>query len=188
MILPPAFQDWFARQGWQPHPHQLALLAAEGDSLLIAPTGGGKTLAGFLPSLVRLARECRPLRRLDTLYISPLKALSTDVARNLERPIRELDLPVTTFVRTGDTPANRRDMPDADFINIVLGSLDDPDDVRPVRQSGVEARVPWFLHLPDLPGSETDEPGPEAAERHLALLASNHQHPDYDTEHWPLEE
>lgn len=79
------------------------------------------------------------------------------------------------------------DMPDADFINIVLGSLDDPDDVRPVRQSGVEARVPWFSHLPDLPGSETDKPGPASA-RHLALLASNHQHPDYDTEHWPLEE
>lgn len=79
------------------------------------------------------------------------------------------------------------DIPEADFINIVLGSLDDPDDVRPVRQSGVEARVPWFSHLPDLPGSETDKPGPASA-RHLALLASNHQHPDYDTEHWPLEE
>ncbi len=53
--LPPRFQDWFARQGWQPHPHQLDLLAAQGDTLLIAPTGGGKTLAGFLPTLAELA-------------------------------------------------------------------------------------------------------------------------------------
>ena len=54
--LPPAFADWFARRGWEPHPHQLALLARAGDpaTVLIAPTGGGKTLAGFLPSLIAL--------------------------------------------------------------------------------------------------------------------------------------
>ena len=57
MTLPPEFQDWFAAQGWQPHPHQLDLLAAQGDTLLIAPTGGGKTLAGFLPTLVELSGE-----------------------------------------------------------------------------------------------------------------------------------
>ena len=106
MILPPAFQDWFARQGWQPHPHQLALLAATGDSLLIAPTGGGKTLAGFLPSLVELAEGGHD--GLHTLYVSPLKALAVDIHRNLEVPVAEMNLPIRIETRTGDTPQSKR--------------------------------------------------------------------------------
>ncbi|MCV2448696.1 ligase-associated DNA damage response DEXH box helicase [Paracoccus sp. DMF] len=117
MILPELFHDWFARQGWQPHPHQLALLAAQGDSLLIAPTGGGKTLAGFLPSLVELApvagsdgylenRESR--KGLHTLYVSPLKALTADIARNLGRPVAELGLGIRVEDRTGDTGQTQR--------------------------------------------------------------------------------
>lgn len=56
-ILPPRLADWFQSKGWSPHPHQLAMLArADAPSLLlIAPTGGGKTLAGFLPTLADLA-------------------------------------------------------------------------------------------------------------------------------------
>ena len=81
--------------------------AAAGESvLLIAPTGGGKTLAGFLPSLVDLAANPRP--GLHTLYVSPLKALATDIARNLTRPVQEMGLPISIEARTGDTPANRR--------------------------------------------------------------------------------
>ena len=78
-----------------------------GDTLLIAPTGGGKTLGGFLPSLVELA-ERGPTGRLHTLYVSPLKALTTDIARNLTRPVEEMGLPVRIETRTGDTPQNRR--------------------------------------------------------------------------------
>jgi ATP-dependent Lhr-like helicase len=74
--------------------------------LLIAPTGGGKTLAGFLPSLVDLAHHPRP--GLHTIYISPLKALATDIARNLTGPVQDMGLPITVEARTGDTPANRR--------------------------------------------------------------------------------
>ncbi|TBN40340.1 ligase-associated DNA damage response DEXH box helicase [Paracoccus subflavus] len=105
MTLPPQFQDWFARQGWQPHPHQLDLLEAQGDTLLIAPTGGGKTLAGFLPSLVAL-RDGHD--GLHTLYVSPLKALTADIARNLARPVAELTLPIRVEDRTGDTRSSQR--------------------------------------------------------------------------------
>ena len=110
-MLPPLFQDWFARRGWQPRDHQLALLdhAAGGRNvLLVAPTGGGKTLAGFLPSLVDLAQKSRRTQALHTLYISPLKALAVDVARNLETPVAEMGLAVKVEARTGDTPAARR--------------------------------------------------------------------------------
>ena len=77
--------------------------------LLIAPTGAGKTLAGFLPSLIDLAE--RPKRKpgeayrgIHTLYISPLKALAVDIERNLGKPVAEMGLPITIETRTGDTP------------------------------------------------------------------------------------
>jgi len=102
--LPDVFSRWFASRGWRPREHQLALLAkarAGRSALLIAPTGGGKTLAGFLPTLVELSERSGHARNLKstgrtlvrqqglhTLYISPLKALAVDIARNLEIPVR----------------------------------------------------------------------------------------------------
>ncbi|MEH2708901.1 ligase-associated DNA damage response DEXH box helicase [Bradyrhizobium elkanii] len=183
-LLPRRFRDWFASRGWSPREHQLALLAKareQRSALLIAPTGAGKTLAGFLPTLVELSGEGQdragklvphprspppPLRRrstsegwrervtplapndtaypspqpspargegalaasateprknlistgrgvrrsggLHTLYISPLKALAVDIARNLETPVAEMGLPIRIETRTGDTPVSRR--------------------------------------------------------------------------------
>jgi len=112
--LPEPFAGWFAGRGWTPRPHQMALVeAAEAgrSALLVAPTGGGKTLAGFLPSLIELARDPRPegSGALHTLYVSPLKALAVDIARNLDAPVREMGLEVRHEVRTGDTPQSRRD-------------------------------------------------------------------------------
>jgi ATP-dependent Lhr-like helicase len=75
--------------------------------LLISPTGGGKTLAGFLPSLAELA-DGHSLPGIHTLYVSPLKALAVDIARNLEAPVSEMGLPVSIETRTGDTPHSRR--------------------------------------------------------------------------------
>ena len=101
--LPARFAAWFESRGWQPHAHQLEMLqaAAEGAScLLIAPTGGGKTLAGFLPSLVELA-EAGGGRGIHTLYVSPLKALTTDIARNLAAPIAEMALAIRCETWTG---------------------------------------------------------------------------------------
>lgn len=77
--------------------------------MLIAPTGGGKTLAGFLPSLADLSDRTKANEnRLHTLYISPLKALAVDIARNVETPVREMGLDINIETRTGDTPAARR--------------------------------------------------------------------------------
>jgi ATP-dependent helicase Lhr and Lhr-like helicase len=181
--LPEIFLRWFESRGWSPREHQLALLAKARDdrsALLIAPTGAGKTLAGFLPTLVELSssflvrssplpprsggegsgvgglstrssvggeiaeapptpdpsppratrvgggekraaaarasrqeftstgRGVQRSRGLHTLYISPLKALAVDIARNLETPIAQMNLPIKVETRTGDTPVSRR--------------------------------------------------------------------------------
>lgn len=110
MSLPQRFLDWFASRGWAPRAHQLAVLdhARAGDSvLLISPTGGGKTLAGFLPSLTELAGTGER-HGIHTLYVSPLKALAVDIARNLEAPVAEMGLPISIETRTGDTPHHKR--------------------------------------------------------------------------------
>ncbi|MEM8743327.1 MAG: ligase-associated DNA damage response DEXH box helicase [Pseudomonadota bacterium] len=111
-VLPERFAKWFSGRGWHPRPHQLALLKhaiARQSALLIAPTGGGKTLAGFLPSLVELVSDNGAGRRaIHTLYISPLKALAVDVARNLQAPVDDLGLDISLETRTGDTPQSRR--------------------------------------------------------------------------------
>ncbi|MGE0766267.1 MAG: ligase-associated DNA damage response DEXH box helicase [Hyphomicrobiaceae bacterium] len=112
--LPKPVADWFRSRGWTPRSHQIALLEQarkKRSTLLIAPTGAGKTLAGFLPSLVA-ASEAQPIERrgagLKTLYVSPLKALAVDIARNLTHPIAEMGLPLRVETRTGDTPQSRR--------------------------------------------------------------------------------
>ncbi len=140
VLLPEKFAQWFASRGWTPRRHQLELLAkARGGRsvLLIAPTGGGKTLAGFLPSLVELSTPAvaasgerkklvslgRSVRReggLHTLYISPLKALAVDIARNLETPVAEMNLPIRIETRTGDTPTSKRQRQRRDPPEILL--------------------------------------------------------------------
>jgi ATP-dependent Lhr-like helicase len=122
--LPEPFAGWFAARGWQARAHQLALTEAAlgGESaLLIAPTGGGKTLAGFLASLIELSDKGRRsntgIPALHTLYISPLKALAVDVQRNLMAPVGDMGLNIRIETRTGDTPAHvrqrqRRNPPD----------------------------------------------------------------------------
>ncbi|MBU1176185.1 MAG: ligase-associated DNA damage response DEXH box helicase [Alphaproteobacteria bacterium] len=109
MTIPDPIASWFAARGWAPRAHQLAVLEAHRrrcSVLLIAPTGAGKTLAGFLPTLTDLVDA--PAEGLHTLYISPLKALAVDVARNLLTPIGEMGLPIRVETRTGDTPQHKR--------------------------------------------------------------------------------
>lgn len=119
-VLPAPFTDWFTARGWQIHPHQQALYdrANAPALLLVAPTGGGKTLAGFLPSLAELAEGDRT--GLHTLYISPLKALAADIRRNLTTPVTEMDLPIRIEDRTGDTSYTKRRRQRADPPHILL--------------------------------------------------------------------
>lgn len=132
---------WLAARGWHWHRHQIEVLEqarAGKDVLLMAPTGAGKTLSGFLPSMVDLTVPRPPhpdplpvgergldshrpapsppreegrgegVKRLHTLYISPLKALAVDVHRNVTKPIEECSLPIEVETRTGDTSAAKR--------------------------------------------------------------------------------
>jgi len=114
-VLPPELDQWFSRRGWRLRRHQAEMLtvAAQGrHALLVADTGAGKTLGGFLPSLAafcpsQLGGAAQP-DGLHTLYVSPLKALAHDVQRNLLTPVAELDLPMRVEVRSGDTPSDRK--------------------------------------------------------------------------------
>ncbi len=108
--LPAVFQAWFEGKGWQLRRHQAQLIqagAAKQHALLMAPTGAGKTLAGFLPSLIDL--HARPFDGLHTLYISPLKALAADIERNLVEPIAGMGLQLSVGTRTGDTRQAERE-------------------------------------------------------------------------------
>ena len=103
-FLPAAIEGWFTARGWAVRPHQRAMLEADlagQDALLVSATGSGKSLAGFLPSLVELVETAH--EGLHTLYVSPLKALTNDIERNIATPIAEMGLPITIESRTGDT-------------------------------------------------------------------------------------
>ncbi len=118
--LPPQIEGWFSSRGWSIHPHQRDMLSLSDQpcQLLIAPTGGGKTMAGFLPTLAELTDGAH--KGLHTLYISPLKALAADIKRNLTGPIEEMGLPIRVEDRTGDTPASRKKRQRADPPHILL--------------------------------------------------------------------
>ena len=113
--LPASLTNWFAGRGWRVRRHQHDMLAAADagrHALLVADTGAGKTLAGFLPTLAAFSSErlgnAPPGDGLHTLYVSPLKALAHDVQRNLMVPIADLGLPIRVETRSGDTPSDRK--------------------------------------------------------------------------------
>ena len=103
--LPKKFKNWIETKNWSLRPHQVEVLnnSKRQSQLLIAPTGSGKTLSGFLPTLIEL--ESLEFSGLHTIYVSPLKALATDIKRNLMVPIEEIGLNIRVEDRTGDTKA-----------------------------------------------------------------------------------
>src|SRR5437660_6213967 len=124
MQFHPIIQEWFRRSFVQPtETQELAWteINAGGDVLISAPTGSGKTLAAFLSCLDRLVRSALTGSLPDetsAVYVSPLKALSNDIQKNLERPLQEIAalaaekgllMPaIRVALRTGDTPASER--------------------------------------------------------------------------------
>jgi ATP-dependent helicase Lhr and Lhr-like helicase len=120
----PLIQRWFGERFGSPtDPQALGwpLIAAGHDTLVSAPTGSGKTLAALLICIDRLVRAARAGTLADetqVVYVSPLKALSNDVHRNLESPLAEIAalaeregfplMPIRTALRTGDTPMLER--------------------------------------------------------------------------------
>jgi len=111
--LPPEIEAWFAGRGWRVRRHQAEMHEASEagrHALLVADTGAGKTLAGFLPTLAAFcpSRGEIPGEGLHTLYVSPLKALAHDVQRNLVAPVEEIGLPIRIETRSGDTPSDRK--------------------------------------------------------------------------------
>src|SRR6188508_2889131 len=112
-LVPPELEAWFTGRGWRVRRHQAEMLAASDagrHALLVADTGAGKTLAGFLPTLAAFcpSRGPPPEDGLHTLYVSPLKALAHDVQRNLVTPVEEIGLPIRIETRSGDTPSDRK--------------------------------------------------------------------------------
>jgi ATP-dependent Lhr-like helicase len=127
MAIPHELQDWFATRGWRVRRHQAEMLEAADagrDALLVADTGAGKTLAGFLPTLAAFCPSrldgAAPPAGLQTLYVSPLKALAHDVQRNLVTPVEEMGLPITIETRSGDTPSDRKQRQRARPPNVLL--------------------------------------------------------------------
>ncbi|WP_420586430.1 ligase-associated DNA damage response DEXH box helicase [Ruegeria sp.] len=118
--IPGRITDWFASKGWSIHPHQQDMFdrASDPATLLIAPTGGGKTMAGFLPTLAELAEQDHA--GLHTIYVSPLKALAADIRRNLRGPADEIGLPIRIEDRTGDTSATQKKRQRVDPPHILL--------------------------------------------------------------------
>jgi ATP-dependent Lhr-like helicase len=105
-------RKWFQASFEAPTPAQAAgwpAIASGEHTLICAPTGSGKTLAAFLWGIDKLSREPERLGQgVRIVYISPLKALSYDIERNLRAPLQGVGAPISVALRTGDTPQSER--------------------------------------------------------------------------------
>lgn len=127
-VTPPIFKQWFVSRDWKIRPYQQKMISAfakQQSNLLIAPTGAGKTLSGFLPCLIDIYKRLKAGQTnkqigLHTLYVSPLKALTYDINRNLELPIQEMSLNIKVGARTGDTSSYQRQQQRKSPPNILL--------------------------------------------------------------------
>lgn len=127
-IIPALFKQWFAQREWKIRPYQHSMVRAFANNqsnLLIAPTGAGKTLSGFLPCLIdlyKLVESGQSAKQigLHTLYVSPLKALTYDINRNLEMPIADMQLDIKVASRTGDTSSYQRQQQRKNPPNVLL--------------------------------------------------------------------
>lgn len=127
--------------------------------------------------------HCRMCQKAAGNYFLPLAAATCEgfkLTRGEPKWFSSSDLVRRGFCGACGTPLFYH-ISDADFINITLGSLDDPQTVKPVMQSNLDSKMVWFHALDGLPV----EPEPETTDRENRIAASNRQHPDHDTSHWP---
>ncbi|HEU4944000.1 MAG TPA: DEAD/DEAH box helicase, partial [Solirubrobacterales bacterium] len=107
----PEVRRWFESSFEGPTPAQTggwAAISGGANALICAPTGSGKTLAAFLWGIDKLARTAELGQGVKIVYVSPLKALSYDIERNLRAPLRGIGADVSVAIRTGDTPQRER--------------------------------------------------------------------------------
>ncbi|WP_429924841.1 GFA family protein [Agrobacterium vitis] len=127
--------------------------------------------------------HCRMCQKASGNYFLPLGSVSRDLfqlTRGTPQWFQSSDLVRRGFCAACGTPLFF-DIPEADFINITLGSLDDPASVKPVEQANLDSKMPWFAALDTLPVEAS-----EANADWLAKVAgATHQHPDHDTSEWP---
>ena len=127
--------------------------------------------------------HCRMCQKASGNYFMPLaSARRSEFALTRGEPawFHSSDLVRRGFCAACGTPLFY-DIPEADTINLVLGTLDDPEAVKPVAQSNTGRKMAWFHEFDHLP----IEPDEETPDRENAVAASNHQHPDHDTAVWP---
>lgn len=131
--------------------------------------------------------HCRMCQKAFGSYFAPLAGVPLEdfeVTRGTIAVFRSSDPVERGFCRDCGTPLTYRNLKAA-HISIALGSLDHPERVKPTGQFGTEACMPWFAELADLPGARTEDDG--ASDLLSDIRRSNRQHPDHDTDHWPME-
>jgi hypothetical protein len=128
--------------------------------------------------------HCRMCQKAFGSYFAPLAGVNREafeITRGTLATFRSSDLAERGFCAACGTPLTFRFI-DSTRISISLGSLDEPEKIQPAIQVGIEARMPWFAELADMPGETTAADGDPRIEE---IRRSNHQHPDHDTKSWP---
>ena len=134
--------------------------------------------------------HCRMCQKAAGNYFMPLAnaPLATFAwTRGTPAHFNSSDLVRRGFCAACGTPLTFETIEGVKHLNITLGSLDNPEEVMPVEQSGVESRLPWFKKLVAVYETESFQSETDGGARLAAIFATNHQHPDHDTQVWPPE-
>ncbi len=130
--------------------------------------------------------HCRMCQKAFGAFYAPLVGVTLDhfeITRGALSIFKSSDVVERGFCKDCGTPLSFRNL-ESDEMNVSIGSLDDPSVVKPIVQYGIEGRIAWVGELDALPGMVTEEDGDSPPDHYARIRASNHQHPDHDTDHW----